>query len=410
VRRILFSAIICCFMFPCPAFAGHDPQVKAAFLRDGDLWVLVHNQEKQITHIGKVFGKPKWSQDGTWLVYQKEGLLEPHTGGHQTELWVYEIETGEKKKIASDGDSPAWSPVKNQLAYTFKNELRISDLKKVTEIAVGVEQFAWLPYGNGFILSSAGVLRPDGWGGAILYTKKVKEPYKDFVLFGGSDPFFSLPKEIGLNGNRIIAVNAGHIHFSPSKKWISFIVSPTASWSMDSNMVCVIDKDGNHFQVLDEVVFAVGKPKWAPSRDTFAFIAGGGRIVFGFKNKDLKVREMPASGTYTPKNFADLDFDWVSDNLIIASRVPEREWSNDFHKHPLPVLYSIQINTNKQVKITQPPKGYGDYNLQYTRSMGKLVWFRGKSITDEHRSVWKANLDGSGAKEWIKNADEISIY
>ncbi|WP_279326855.1 hypothetical protein [Bacillus litorisediminis] len=38
-------------------------------------------------------------------------------------------------------------------------------------------------------------------------------------------------------------------------------------------------------------------------------IAGGGRIVFGFKNKDLKIREMPVYGTYTPEELAELDFD-----------------------------------------------------------------------------------------------------
>ena len=90
-------------------------------------------------------------------------------------------------------------------------------------------------------------------------------------------------------------------NYSPSKKWISFIVSPTASWSMDSNMLCVISSEGKNFKILDEIILHVGKPKWAPSNDTIAYIAGGGRIVLGFKNKDLKIEEMPASTKYTPE-------------------------------------------------------------------------------------------------------------
>jgi hypothetical protein len=57
---------------------------------------------------------------------------------------------------------------------------------------------------------------------------------------------------------------------------------------MDSNMVCVISADGRDFQVLDEIILEVGLPKWAPTKDILAYIAGGGRLVAGFRNKDLK--------------------------------------------------------------------------------------------------------------------------
>ena len=114
-------------------------------------------------------------------------------------------------------------------------------------------------------------------------------------------------------------------------------------------MLCVISSEGKNFKVLDELILHVGKPKWAPSQDTLAYISGGGRIVFGFKDKDLKVEEMPASTKYTPENYVDLDFDWINDNMIVSSRAKAAEWS----KQPLPSLFSIDIKENKQQKINR---------------------------------------------------------
>lgn len=408
MSRILLLALILSYLFPLTSQAASD--IKAGFIRDGNLWILQNNEEKQITTTGKVTEKPKWSPDGKWLLYQQSAPSEFPDKEQQAEVWVYNIETQAKKKLFYDGYSPTWAPNKNIIAFNHTGTLNISDFKRFYNIATGVHSYTWLPDGSGFLLSSSGVLRPDGWTSAILFTKKVNDNYKDVVLFGGADPFFTLPREIGINGNKIIAVNASDFTYSPSKNWISFIVSPTASWSMDSNMLCVISKDGKEFEVVDEIVFEVGKPKWAPSSDTLAFIAGGGRIVFGFKNKDLKVQEMPVSGAYTPPNFADLDFDWITDKSIVTSRIEKREWSNNFSEHPLPSLYTINIESKKQMKMTNPPKGYGDYNPQYVKSMKKLVWFRGTSITDHTRILWRANADGTEAEKWIDNVDEIEFY
>ncbi len=219
------------------------------------------------------------------------------------------------------------------------------------------------------------------------------------------DHFFTLPNEIGFKGKNIIAVYPSGFDFSPSRKWISFIVSPTASWSMDSNMLCIISSDGKKFEVLDEVILHVGEPKWAPTKDILAYIAGGGRIVFGFKDKDLKIREFPVSGSLTPKNYAELDFTWENDESLITSRIDERGWSNDFKEHPLPAQYSVSITGNNQSKISIPPTGFGDYSPQYIPSLKKLFWFRGSSITDEIRNIWMANPDGTKAKEWLQNVE-----
>ncbi len=411
MKRAFFLIIILAILFPSAPSAAVENQVKAAFIRGGNLWTLIGDQEKQVTNSGKVFAKPQWSTDGNLLVYQVEAPSEIYKGEAQSELWTYNIKTEEKKKIFYDGSSPKWAPHKNVIAYKNKGILDISNLQRFYNIATGVNDFTWLPDGTGFLLSSSGTLRPDGWSSASLFTKKVDDNYENVVLFGGVEPFFTLPREIGTTDkNKLIAVHAEQLTYSPNGKWISFVVTPTASWSMDSYMVCVSDNEGKYFEVLDEMILQVGQPKWAPSTDTLAYIAGGGRIVFGFRDKDLKVKEMPVSGSYTPDNYADLDFNWITDKLLVASRIKEQDWTNDFSKHPLPVLYSIDINTNKQTKISNPPKGYGDYAPQFVPTIQKLIWLRGYSIIDTKRNLWKANSDGTEATEWLLDVEEIVFY
>jgi hypothetical protein len=406
MKKAIILNIVLFLLFPLATFAAPFDQVKAAFIREGNVWILVDGKEKQLTNTGNVHSKPNWSTDGTLLAYQGETLTE-----RQSELWTYNLHTGQMKRISYNGTSPEWAPHKNHLAYINNGILDISDLNRFYNIATGVSDFTWFPDGSGFLLSSSGTLNPDGWSSASLFTKKVGNNYEDIVLFGGVEPFFTLPKEIGTNEqNKLIAVNAEQLTYSPSGKWISFVVSPTASWSMDSDMVCVIDKAGKNLEVLDEMILQVGQPKWSPSTDTLAYIAGGGRIVFGFKNKDLKVKEMPASGTYTPADYADLDFDWMTDTSLVVSRIKEQEWTNDFSKHPPPVLYTLNINSKKQLKITSPPKGYGDYAPQYIPSIGKLAWLRGKSLTDTKRDLWIGNTDGTEAMEWVRDIEEIVFF
>ncbi|KKI89170.1 hypothetical protein WQ54_28040 [Bacillus sp. SA1-12] len=377
---------------------------EAAFIRDGNLWIFIKGEEKQITNSGSV-SAPKWSYDGKWLLYQQEDSSQ-----QQESIWAYHIDTGERKKIFYNGYSATWSPQKNVIAFNSSGILNISDLRQFYNIATGVNSYTWFPDGSGFLLSSSGVLRPDGWTSAILFTKKVKPPYNDIILFGGVNLFFTLPNEIGVNNNKIIAVSADDFAYSPSNKWISFIVSPTASWAMDSNMLCVISEDGKDFEVLGEVIFEVGKPKWAPSKDIIAYIAGGGRIVYGFKDKKLKLKEMPVSSSLTPQNYTELDFTWIDDKEIVTSRVKETEWSNDFKDHPLPSLYLINIESNKQSRVTSPPKGFGDYHPQSIHSAKKLIWFRGRSLIDQNRDVWISEPNGDHAKKWLENVDVIEIY
>ncbi|OZM57571.1 hypothetical protein CIB95_04155 [Lottiidibacillus patelloidae] len=406
--KVLIFLVFILFMAPSLTDANAKHIAKAVFIRDGNLFLLINNEEKQITKGGTVVGSPQWSHDGKWIVYSERVPVKfQQIDKQDVTINVYHLETEKVKQIFHNGYSPKWSPTKNVVSFNFGPTLNISNLTRFYNIATGVSSYAWFPDGSGFILSTSGNLTPKGWTGATLYKKEISENYEE-VLLGEAELFLKLPSAVGFGDIKGLAVFAGDMTFSPSGKWLSFVAIPTASMSMDGNMLCVVTSDGKHFKVIDEIIFGVGKPKWAPSTDTLAFIAGGGRIVFGFTNKDLKVKEMPVS--FTPENFADLDFDWITNKTIVTSRVQEKPWSNDFSKHPLPSLYAINIETNQQVKITEPPKGYGDYEPVYVKSIDKLTWRRGISINDRGRTLWIANPDGSEARKWLNNVDEIVFY
>lgn len=397
-------------MFPSFSYAKgtETTKARAAFIRDGNLWTIISDKEKQITQSGHV-SNPQWSYDGKWILYQKEAPSQFEHNKIQNEIWVYQVDSGEKKRVFYDGYRPKWAPNKNLIAFQDNGVLNVSDFERFYNIALGVFSFSWLPDGKGFILSSQADLKPDGWTSPVLYKKELPESLTEVNMFGNINEFFTIPKDLRIDNKSIMSINVNSFQISPSEKWISFIVSPTASLSMDSNMLCAISSDGENFEILDEVIYGVGEPKWAPSKDILAYIAGGGRIVFGFRGKDLKYKEFPVTNL-TPTNYAELNFTWVDNKSVVTSRVEAKDWSNEFSEHPLPSLYKVNINSNKQIKITDATNGLGDYDPQYVRSLGKLIWYRGTSITDRNRNVWMADNDGENSKLWLKNVDYIVFY
>ncbi|WP_054024397.1 TolB family protein [Bacillus sp. FJAT-28004] len=377
---------------------------KVAFMRDGNVWVYVNGTEIQVSKSGRAMG-PAWSVDGKLLSYVEEDGGDPP----QQSVHIYDVSAKKTIKIYKRGYMPKWSPSGEILAYKDGTVLNVSDFKQFNNAAIGVGEYIWIPDGSGFILSKSGALTPEGWTGGLLYRKVLPRNWAEAGYLENVDKFLMLPNEISSNGSKIIAIDPSNFSFSPSGRWLSFVVSPTASWSMDSNMVCAISSDGHQFEVLDEIILEVGLPKWAPSKDNLAYIAGGGRLVFGFKDKDLKTKEFPAFATYTPENYADLDFAWKDDNTIFVSRIKEAEWSNDFSMHPLPVLFVIDTVSGKQSQITGPPEGYADYSPNYIRSADKMIWIRRKYYYKD-ANIWLANPDGSEASLWLKNADSPVIY
>lgn len=405
---LIISVIFLAFPPYSFAKAGNEQEIKAAFIRDGNLWTIINSKETEITQSGHIHG-PSWSYDGKWILYQKQATSQFEEEQSQNEIWVYNLQSGEQKKIFHDGYNPQWSPTKNVIAFQDNGVLNISDLEKFHNFALGISSFTWFPNGEKILLSSQANLEPNGWTNPVLYTKAVPDFFENENLFGNVHKLFSIPSKLQVDNKNIMSINAHSFLFSPNGNWISFIVSPTASMAMDSNMLCAITADGEKFEILDEMIYGIGKPKWAPSKEILAYIAGGGRIVFGFKDKNLKYKEFPVS-SLTPNNYAELNFTWVNDHTLITSRVEAREWSNEVSEHPLPSLYTINLQNNQQTKIMEHPASLGDYDPHFLKSVNKLVWFRGKSITDQNRNIWLSDKDGSNSQSWLKNVEEIVFY
>lgn len=266
--------------------------------------------EKQVTNNGTI-DSPIWSHDGNWVAYtNKDGL------------WVYDTQNEKSYQVYHEGGgSCQWAPDKNVLAFQDSTILDISDIrsgqpKSFTNVALGVHSYSWLPDGSGFFLSSSANLLPDGWTNPILY----RVPLGKDLEVKDVKRIFIIPGEFKKGNVEISSIGTSGFKWSADGKWISFIVHQTASLSMDSNMLCVLSSDGKTFEPLGEM--ASGFPfEWATRKSLLGYIQGGGRIVFGFKNKKLKVQELPAlqSLVLTPKDFVDLDFTWGNDVKVVVS-------------------------------------------------------------------------------------------
>lgn len=414
MAKFFYTLLILCFIIPSIIHAETNTEdVKLAFIKDGHLWVEISGKKEQITEDKATFNQPpQWSFDGKMLLYQKEVTEKVYEGTKTlNELWVYDMETKKHRKIFYDGYNPKWSPTENIVAFKSGSVLNISDLTSFFNIALGVGDYEWLPDGKSFITSSSADLRPDGWTNPILYTISIEEGYqhiKDFTK--NVKKLFVIPTELGKDDVKITSINTELLSFSPNKKWLSFIVSPPGSGPMDSNMLCIMSTDGKEFAVIDEVIQGF-TPKWAFKENVLGYIAGGGRIVYGFKNKNLKVTELPEYQTFvlTPENFAEMGFTWVDDKTLIVSRVKESEWSNDPELRPNSSLYVVKINDLNQLKITNPPKGESDSNPIYLPTENKLTWVRGSEISPK-RDLWVADLNGDHAKSWVQDIGPYAFY
>lgn len=381
-------------LLPMKAYASDELNV--AFIRDHNLWLKVGDHEKQLTKEQQV-SYPRWSFDGQWIAYTR--------GKEENEIWLYHVAEDKHIKPAFvKGKNYQWAPDKNILAFQSDGILSILDVRKengeVENVASGVADYGWLPDGDGFIASAYASLTPAGWSNVELF----KIPLNAKMNKGKMEHFYTLPKQ----SDDFFAVSASYFKWSPNGKWVSFLGIPTASWSADSNFLCVLSADGQKFEILDQMLIQENWMQWAPRKNLLAYIQGIGR--FAVKNKHLKIKELPVlqRGVYTPQGFVDWDFTWHNDQLITVSRAVESNWVNDPKERPLPLLYQVNIQSNKQERITNPPKGFGDFYPVFLQQTHQLLWVRSNR---DRSDVWLANPDGSSAKLWIKDLDtDIGYY
>lgn len=375
--------------------SGTDRPLQAAFIREGDLWIKQGETETQATRNHQA-SLPKWSHDGKLVAYS--------SGEDHDEIWVYAVPTKRNMLVYAGSHNYQWAPDRNTLAFQIDGVLNVADIsqdqvKPFSNVTMGVGNYAWMPGGKNFLVSSGSQLLPTGWTPVKLYIV----PVNANMDTGKAKLFYTLPEM----SKDFFAVGTSTFKWSRDVKWIAFIGVPTASWSADSNTLCVLSADGRTFKTLDKMLHYENWFQWAPSLDLLAYIEGEGR--FAIENKHLKVEELPSAGplSVTPKGYVDRDFTWVTDEVIVVSRAKESEWTSDPAKRPLPVLYRVDIRNEGGRQLTSPPDGYGDFSPSYSPRTGQLAWIRSdRKLAD----AWIADADGGNPKIYIRNLGETSSF
>jgi len=399
--RILFLLILNCILFS--TIVSAEVPLKAAFIRDHQLWIKNDDQEIQLTNEGYV-NSPQWSYDGQFLAYLKSEKL-----GEASNLFIYDMKKKENYKpyIVVETSDFKWSPNKNQLAYTSGGVLNITKMKNgrphgFENVSVGVNGFEWFPNGKEFIVSSQANLLPTGWGPGQLFRITIDAKLNSNKI----KSFYTIKTKVP----DLFFIYADDFKWSYNGKWVSFIGVPTASWSMDSNTLCVLSEQGEQFQQVGKMLGYQDWVKWAPSSEQLAYISGEGR--FFVENKNLKIKEMPTSTNqreYTPKGFVDLDLEWYSPQRMIVARAKE---NTEWEEGPVPTMYTalylISLKTNEQLQLTNPKRNMLDIDPQAVSSY--ITWVRKTSTEESHGDVWmKKSLDGA-EKIWLKNVDSAPVF
>ncbi len=391
---VIVSVVITILSQPLAIVEANQP-LNVAFVRENDLWIKVgQNQEKRVAE-GERIRNPKWSYDGSWLAFNKEK--------EETELWVYELETGELTNIHSNSGVFQWSPIDHKLAFLTHGVLNMVDMdekEKMRNITKGVGNFSWQPNGQGFLISAMANLMPTGWTGVELFTVPVDanlDPKKIKHLL-------TLPEE----SEKFFAVTTSSFKWSDDEKWISFIGIPTASISMDLNTLCVMSADGKVFQQLGKMLYFDDWFQWAPHSNRLAFIEGEGR--FAVKNKHLMVNEFPVHQgmSFTPEGFVEKGFTWIDGVQIVVSRAKESDWTNEPKDRPKPNLQHVNLLTHQQVEVTEPKINAGDYLPVYLDKSNKLAWVH----ADEsyYGNIYIGDLDGRNQEVYIQHIGDGNLY
>ncbi|MCJ7842513.1 translocation protein TolB [Lederbergia sp. NSJ-179] len=398
--RILLILVLCSLFFTMGASA--ETPLKAAFIRDHQLWIKDGDKEIQLTK-GRYVYSQKWSYDGRFI-----GYIDGDEHGEKSDLFIYDMEKKESYQpyIGIETSDFQWSPIKNQLAYNDHGVLNVTKTERgrpqgFENIALGVSGFAWFPNGQEFIVSSSAVLRPTGWGPVPLY----RIPLDANLNVEKIKPFYTLQTD----EKDLFATDVGNFKWSSDGKWISFLATPTASWAMDSNTLAVLSSQGKEFQVIGKMLQYQDWMKWAPTANQLAYISGEGRFLV--ENKKMTIADIPISKQqkeYTPKGYVDLDLEWFSsENVIVARAKENKEWKEGPVPTMLTTLYAINIKTDQQRQITFPEKNELDEEPQVVGS--KLTWFR-RYKENEQGEVWiKDGLNGQ-EHVWIKQADSAPVF
>ncbi|MCH7323912.1 translocation protein TolB [Solibacillus sp. MA9] len=400
VIRIFLFLLFMGFSFSTVASAAVP--LKAAFIRDHQLWMKEGNKETQLTK-GTYVSNPQWSKDGQFIAYTAGDK-----NGENTNLFIYDVKKKESylPYISIETSNYKWSPTSNQLAYTSGGVLNVTQTKNgrpqgFENVSLGVSDFEWFPNGKEFIVSSQSNLLPTGWEPVRLF----KVPVDANLDTNKIKPFYT----VQTNTTDLFAIDAEYFKWSPDGSWVSFLLIPTASWSADSNTLSVLSSAGDNFQVIGKMLERGNWIKWAPTKNQLAFISGEGR--FYVENKNTAVADIPTLNKpkeYTPKGYVDLDLEWLSANEIIVARAKEnKKWNEGPVPTMFTALYVINIHTGEQKQLTFPENNQLDNSPQVVGST--ITWFR-TSEKENKGDVWiKDRMDGL-EQRWLKNVDAAPTF
>lgn len=393
----IFFLIVCSLIFS-PIVSAEVP-LKAAFIRDHQLWMIEGDVEHKLTTGRHVFS-PKWSHDGRFIAY-----LDGDENGETTYLYVYDTKQKESYQPYETIETGnfQWSPVSNQIAYNTGGVLNVTKTvngrpKGFQNVSLGVSDFVWFPNGKEFIVSTQSTLLPTGWGPIHLF----KVPVAAKLDANKITPFYT----IQTNTSDLFAINASYFKWSVDHKWVSFLAIPTASLANDSNTLCVLSFKGNQFQSVGKMLWYQDWIKWAPSENKLAYISGEGRFLV--KDKKTTIADIPISNQqkeYTPKEYVDLDLDWLSQDEVIVARAKEnKEWNEGPVPTMVSSLYVINIKSGEQKQITFPKNNEVDRQPQVIGPY--ITWYRKGNRGD----VWMKRGINGRADLWLKDLDEAPVF
>ncbi|SEM51854.1 hypothetical protein SAMN05192533_103219 [Mesobacillus persicus] len=400
--RFKILLLLMLFIFQFISVTNAEVPLKAAFVRDHQLWMKEGNQEVQLTKDKYVYS-PQWSYDGRFIAY-----IDGDEGGEKSNLWIYDTKRKENYEPypSIETSSFTWSPVANELAYLSGWVLNVTKTRDgrpygFENVSLGVSGFEWYPNGKEFIVSARSNRLPTGWEPIKLYRLP-----KDMNLNENkAKRLYSIP----INENELFAVTVGSFKWSQDGKWVSFLGTPTPSWAMDSNPLLVLSSDGNVFKDIGRMLGFGDWFKWAPQANQLAYISGEGRFLV--ENKMTKVVDIEASTKqvdYTPKGYVDLDLEWLSPSKVIVARSQENKaWKEG----PVPTmftsLYQIDLSSGKQKQITFPKENELDRDPQVVGSY--LIWVRSQEATDRS-DVWIKQEKQKEANIWIEDVDFSPVF
>ena len=398
--RILVLLTLICFQFS--TIASAEAPLTAAFIRDHQLWLKKDGQEIQLTKDRYVYS-PKWSYDGRFI-----GYIDGDEKGEKSDLFIYDTKEKESYQpyVRVETSDFKWSPNKNQLAYTQRGVLNVTKIRNgrpqgFENVSLGVSGFEWFPNGKEFIVSAQSNLLPTGWSPIPLYRIPVDANLdKDKIK-----PFYTIQTKVP----DLFGIDIDYFKWSSDGKWVSFLVVPTASWSMDSNTLSVLSSQGKHFQAVGKMLGYKDWFKWAPSANQLAYISGEGR--FFVENKKTTITKFPTFNQqkeFTPKGFVDLDLEWYSNDLVIVARAKEnKEWKEG----PVPTMFTslfvIDIRTGEQKQISFPGKNEIEEDPQIVGSY--LTWFR-NTAEQTKGDVWVKDTLNGQAYIWLENVDYAPTF